>query len=673
MARPNWRQLLLPRTIRGQLIASLVLFEFVALAFFSAVLIREDSIEAEQRTVRRLEYQASELSVVSGIALRENNREMLQTIVSSMLQFPSVAAVKITDLDGRALAASTTSLNGKPALSAWEIRQIPRELRGPPHADVLKPSSGNREGVAAVQVQGVIQALIWVYPEETASIAQLKDMVRVSALGALAVILACTLLAAIIARFLTSPLTQLLAATRRIIRNPEDVAGFPLRVSSTNEASELVQAFNLMVESIKEQRSGLNDTLALLDSMLAHAPIGMAFFDSKGCIVRVNQFLAEMTGVAMDQFLGRNLEEVFAPDAAATFSWAVAQVFEQGCAVQDVEVAGQVEPSLTGALVADDDSTARSWLVNVYPVQTAAHAVRWAGAVIVDITERRRAEESLRRTEKLAAAGRLAASIAHEINNPLEAITNLLYLLRQHHSLDFEAKNYANAAQHEVARVSEITQQMLRFHRQSTLPMVSGVPELLDSVLTLYQGRLATLQVQLERRYRGPCELFCFSGELRQLFANLVGNALDAMAPGGNMSPGTSITGEYREGAGSRRLVVCARPSRGWRGHGDAPGIRVTIADSGQGMSKAVRQRIFEPFFTTKEATGTGLGLWVSAEIMAKHEVVLRIRSRAAGQEAAAKPSGTVFMLFFPAALVGQVSGSVEQQAAAEIAAEVVG
>jgi signal transduction histidine kinase len=655
--------MLLPRTIRGQLIASLVLFEFVALAFFTAVLIREDSAEAQQRTIRRLEYQASELSVVSGIALRDNNREMLQTIVNSMLQFPSVAAVKITDLDGRAIAASTPSLNGTAALNAWELRQIPNELRGAGHADILEARPGVREGVAAVRVQGTVQALIWVYPKESARNEQLKDMLRVSALGAIAVTLACTLLAAIIARSLTSPLTRLLGATRRIIRDPEDLAGFPLAVTSTNEASELVRAFNSMVESIEEQRSGLNDTMALLDSMLAHAPIGMAFFDSEGCIVRVNQFLVEITGVEMDQFLGRNLREVFAPEAAATFSWAVAQVFEQGRAVQDVEVAGEIDPTLITDWLPDEERTAKSWLVNVYPVRTAGHAVRWAGAVILDVTERRSAEESLRRTEKLAAAGRLAASIAHEINNPLEAVTNLLYLLRQHESLDREAKEYADSAQHEVARVSEITQQMLRFHRQSTLPAVTEVPELLESVLTLYQGRVATLQVELERRYRGPCELFCFSGELRQLFANLVGNSLDAMSPGGNMSPGTLIIGERRESSGPRRLVVCARPSRGWRGPAEPPGIRVTIADTGQGMTRAVRQRIFEPFFTTKEATGTGLGLWVSAEIMAKHEVVLRIRSRTG--ESPGKSAGTVFMLFFPAALVGQVSGTVELQAAA--------
>ena len=646
MAGLDLGRLLVPRTIRGQLIASLVLFEFLALIFFSAVLIREDTEEAQQRTVRRLEYQVSELAVASGIALKENNSEMLQTIVSSMLQFPSVAAVKITGLDGVAIAASDPSLNGRPALSGWERQQAASQLLGSRHTDVLDLANGSHQGLAVVRVGGQARALIWVYPKETDRREQFRDMLRVSALGAVAVILACTLLAALIARSLTRPLTRLLAATRRIIRDPEDTSGFPLEVTSNNEASELMLAFNLMVESIAEQRSGLNDTLALLDSMLAHAPIGMAFFDRKGCIIRVNQHLAQMSGIGVSGFLGRNVTEVFSEATALAFLRPIAEVFEHGRSVQDLEVEGTLHPSVAAGPRSDDGK--RTWLVNVYPVRTAGQVLRWAGAVIVDITERLSAEESLRRTEKLAAAGRLAASIAHEINNPLEAVTNLLYLLHHHSGLNPEAREYAEAAQHEVARVSEITQQMLRFHRQSTLPAVTELPELLDSVLTLYQGRVATLQVSLERRYSGPCELFCFAGELRQLFANLVGNALDAVTPGG-----------------SGRLAVAVRPSRSWRGGSGAPGIRVTIADNGQGMSDAVRQRIFEPFFTTKEATGTGLGLWVSAEIMAKHEVVLRIRSRDGEAVRAGAGTGTVFMLFFPAALVGQVSGGVELRAAA--------
>jgi signal transduction histidine kinase len=381
-------------------------------------------------------------------------------------------------------------------------------------------------------------------------------------------------------------------------------------------------AFNMMVSSIEEQRSGLNDTLALLDSMLANAPIGFAFFDRKFRFVRVNQFLADMNHTSISRHLGRTVFEVFPESAAVPMQRGIDSVFESGSAVQDLELTGELDTH---------PSRVRSWLVNIYPVHTSTNAVRWVGAVIVDTTQRRNSEDALRKTEKLAAAGRLAASIAHEINNPLEAVTNLLYLIRLQDSLGPETRQYVELAQHEVARVSEITQQTLRFYRQSTLPVTANVSELLDSVLTLHQGRVTTLQVEVQRIYQPDVELFCFVGEMRQLFANLIGNALDAMTPG----PG--------------RLVLSVRRSRSWRDP-SVEGVRFSVFDTGCGMSDEVLSRIFEPFFTTKEATGTGLGLWVSAEIIRKHHGAIRIRSRAYADTNHSGPfsHGTGFMIFFP-------------------------
>jgi signal transduction histidine kinase len=272
-----------------------------------------------------------------------------------------------------------------------------------------------------------------------------------------------------------------------------------------------------------------------------------------------------------------------------------------------------------------DVNQVRSWLINVYPVKATSEAVRWVGAIVVEATQRKRAEEALRKTEKLAAAGRLAASIAHEINNPLEAVTNLLYLLRHQPSLDEEATGYADLAQREISRVAEMTQQTLRFYRQSTLPVVANIAELLESVLTLYLGRMVALQIEVSRKIAPDVELYCFSGELRQVFANLIGNAIDAMARGGCLS-------------------LSIRRSRSWVD--GTPGIRLFVADNGCGMTEATRLRIFEPFFTTKETTGTGLGLWVSSEIIVKHNATVRVVSRTAGGPSG-RPSGTVFMLFF--------------------------
>jgi signal transduction histidine kinase len=358
--------------------------------------------------------------------------------------------------------------------------------------------------------------------------------------------------------------------------------------------------------------------------MLANAPIGFAFFDRKFRFVRVNQFLADMNHSTISRHIGRTVYEIFPESAALAMQRAIDSVFENGTAVQDLELAGEMDTH---------PGRVRSWLMNIYPVHISANVVRWVGAVIVDTTQRRNSEDALRKTEKLAAAGRLAASIAHEINNPLEAVTNLLYLIRLQNSLPAETRQYVELAQHEVARVSEIAQQTLRFYRQSTLPITANISELIDSVLTLHQGRVVSLQVEVERLYQPDVELFCFAGELRQLFANLIGNALDAMTPG----PG--------------RLVLSVRRSRSWRDPA-IEGVRISVFDTGCGMSDEVRSRIFEPFFTTKEATGTGLGLWVSAEVIRKHHGVVRIRSRAEEDGAANHTNsschGTGFMIFFP-------------------------
>lgn len=237
-----------------------------------------------------------------------------------------------------------------------------------------------------------------------------------------------------------------------------------------------------------------------------------------------------------------------------------------------------------------------------------------------DVTEQRRSAELLIQSEKLAAVGRLASSIAHEINNPLEAVTNLIYLSEQAGNIA-EVRRYLETAQQELARVSNIATQTLRFHRQSTNPRETSMQELLESVLTLFQGRISAAGLRVERQYRTDRKIVAFAGDLRQVFANLISNALDASSRNG-------------------RVVVRVRDCCDWSG---SYGVRVTVADTGSGMSPDTQRRIFEPFFTTKSATGTGLGLWVSAEILHNHHARVRVRS-----SQAAEHHGTIFSIFFP-------------------------
>ena len=251
------------------------------------------------------------------------------------------------------------------------------------------------------------------------------------------------------------------------------------------------------------------------------------------------------------------------------------------------------------------------------------HGTVTGGVVAIsDIDQQKRSEAALIQSEKLAAVGRLAASISHEINNPLEAVTNLLYLARQNGTLPEEVNAYLAAADGELGRVSQIVSHTLRFHRQSTKPRAVSAEELLEPTLGLYAGRLANAGITLQVEHRGAGCVTCYEGEIRQTLNNLVGNAIEAMRTGGHLSIRTQDSISWKSGE---------------------PGVRISIADTGYGMTPEVRKRVFEAFYTTKGINGTGLGLWISHGIVEKHHGMLHIRS-------STKPgaSGTVFELFLP-------------------------
>jgi signal transduction histidine kinase len=602
-----------PRSIRGQLISGLVLFEGLLVITFATLLVREQASEIHERARMRLESEVNLLALQSQESLSQGQAGYLVPILRAMTNSPSIRAAVVTDVNGRVIASSDASMTGKNLLTRLEKKH----LADGAGAVIFRVPGGAREAVLPVHVGGQLSGFAWVYEDAGAAWQEIYSLIRITVIFAGLGALGTAIIAGTLARSITRPLRALLAATRKLIRDPQTKEGFPLEVTSANESADLTRAFNLMVTSMEEQRSGLSDTLALLDSMLENAPIGFAFFDRKFRYVRVNQFLAGMNHVPISRHLGRTIDEMLPGPAAEMLQDCIQRVFETGESVAQFEL----NTALSG-----DTTQARTWLINVYPVKTTSEAVRWVGAIVVEATERKRSEEALRKTEKLAAAGRLAASIAHEINNPLEAVTNLLYLLRHQPSLDALAISYADLAQHEISRVAEMTQQTLRFYRQSTSPVVANIAELLDSVLTLHKGRLMSLQIEVSSEHGPDLDLYCFSGEMRQLFANLIGNAIDAMVHGGH-------------------LWLTVRRSRSWVD--GTPGIRLFVADNGCGMTEATRSRIFEPFFTTKESTGTGLGLWVSSEIIAKHKATVKVASRAV-QPGSGQQSGTVFMLFLP-------------------------
>jgi signal transduction histidine kinase len=233
------------------------------------------------------------------------------------------------------------------------------------------------------------------------------------------------------------------------------------------------------------------------------------------------------------------------------------------------------------------------------------------------------AQEALRRSEKLAVTGRLAASIAHEINNPLEAVTNLLYLMHSETS-PTEMSKYLEQAEQELARVTEITKHTLRFYREPSKPIDVDTVAVLDSILMLYRSRIVAAGIEVKKEIRTSCTMAMANpGELRQIIANLIGNALDAMRGGGQLRVRISIEGRNQSSERSR--------------------IRLTIADSGCGIPPELISDIFEPFVTTKGETGTGLGLWVTGEIAKKNGWSIRVRSATSSEY-----RGTTFSILIP-------------------------
>lgn len=244
-----------------------------------------------------------------------------------------------------------------------------------------------------------------------------------------------------------------------------------------------------------------------------------------------------------------------------------------------------------------------------------------------DITDRKRAEDALVKSERLAAMGRLAGIIAHEINNPLEAISNAFYLLHDHPSLDEEARYYSRLAQEELLRLTHITKQTLSFYRESQQPVPLAISDILDNVVELQARKLQLNRIVLERDFRTTGRIQGFSVELRQVFLNIISNAIQAMPEGG-------------------RLRLRLTESRSRNGHS---GVRVDVSDTGIGIKAEHASRIFEPFFSTKDAKGTGLGLWISRGIIQKYGGGIRFRTKRFKSG-----SATCFSIFIPGIAVDE-------------------
>ncbi len=275
--------------------------------------------------------------------------------------------------------------------------------------------------------------------------------------------------------------------------------------------------------------------------------------------------------------------------------------------------------------------------LTISPVRSRDGKIVGAAKILRDVTMQKKLEAALRTTEQLASVGRLAATVAHEINNPLEAITNLIYLVLRHPDLPESVRGCLKMADEELNRVSHIARQTLGFYRDTTSPVLVDVPEAIDEMLAIYQRRFSYRQIALRKRIAPGLRVRVLRGEFKQIVSNLVTNAIDA-------SPkGTTIE-------------VRAWPSR--HPVTGAQGIHLVVADQGTGIPEGIRRQIFAPFFTTKKDVGTGLGLWIVKSMLAKTGGWIRCRSRVAGPGVSA--SGTAMMVF----LASQAEPEAERLAA---------
>lgn len=332
-----------------------------------------------------------------------------------------------------------------------------------------------------------------------------------------------------------------------------------------------------------------------------------------GDVFWYNQRWYDYTGTTLEEARGAGWHHLHHPEHATRVLQGLERSWETGAPWEDTF-------PLRG-----HDGEYRWFLSRAVPIFDSHHKItRWFGTC-TDISRQLAAEEALRKTERLAAMGRVAGIIAHEINNPLEAITNAFYLLQTHPSLDDEARSYARMAGEELARISHITRQSLSFYRESQQAVPVSVAAVLDDVLELQRRHLRISGVEVDKDYKSKALILAYPAELKQVFLNLVGNALQAMPGGGRL-----------------RVTIRDTAERGRLPRG----IRISVCDTGSGIRPEDAKRLFEPFFTTKSTKGTGLGLWISKGIIQKYDGTIRFRSLKLNGS-----SATCFSVFIPGAI----------------------
>ncbi len=369
---------------------------------------------------------------------------------------------------------------------------------------------------------------------------------------------------------------------------------------------------SVLVAGLARQRSRAetraDEVRQQLAAIVTSSEDAIISFTVDGIVTSWNRGAEALYGYSASEIIGRPISVLVPPDRLEEFGNNMARLNRE-------ERVGSYHTERL-----DKTGTRLTVLLSVSPLRNEQGKLVGASAIARDISSQKRTEDALRRNERLATAGRLTAAIAHEIRNPLEALTNLVYLARR----DAAGRDeYLRLAEQEIGRLDSIAQQALGFVREVSSPQRLDAGKILEDVVQLYLRKLQANHVALDKRCGERLEIQGFPGELQQLFSNLILNATESMQQGGRLRLRVVRT---HERSGDRR-----------------PGVRVTIADTGSGIPSANMPHIFEPFYTTKKDGGTGLGLWLAYGIVQKHGGWMRVMSRTTPGS-----SGTVFMVFLP-------------------------
>jgi PAS domain S-box-containing protein len=329
--------------------------------------------------------------------------------------------------------------------------------------------------------------------------------------------------------------------------------------------------------------------------------------DQNGKVTFLNPVAEALTGKTLASAKGADIQEVFPIFNEYTHKPAdnpVRKVIDLGCVVA---LANHTALRHTnGTLTPIEDSAA--------PIRDDRNELIGVVLVFRDVTRERRSQEILRKTEKLAAAARLSATVAHEINNPLEAVVNLVYIAKAEPDAPAAVVHHLTLAEQELERVAHIARQTLGFYRDSHVPESIEVPALIESVLKLYSNKFKIKNIAVERDFGSSLPVRGLQGELKQVLSNLISNATDAVGRNGTIK----VVAQCIEDAG-----------------GNA--VEIVVEDDGPGIPPDHVDRIFEPFFTTKQDVGTGLGLWITKEIIDRHGGSILVRPANDGQSRGAK------------------------------------